>query len=106
MRSLHLGVAAAATAILAGCAPAPAPSQPTAISPAPTTASSLPATSSATTVTTPVPSEHGSLAHCLREHGVPDSAGSGVLGPPQGVDPGVWDQATKACSSLEPGPAS
>lgn len=106
MRSLPLGVAAAAAAILAGCAPAPAPSQPTAISPAPTTTSPLPATSPAPNVSTPAPSEHGSLAHCLHEHGVPDSAGSGVLGPPHDVDPGVWDQAKKACSSLEPGPAS
>ena len=92
MRRVALGVAAAAAAILSACAPAPTPSQPTVISPAPSS-------------TAPAPSEHGSLAHCLHEHGVPDSAGSGVLGPPQGVDPGVWDQARKACSPLEPGPA-
>jgi hypothetical protein len=93
MRSLVFGVAAAATAMLAGCTPAPSPSQPTAISPAPSTTSVAPA-------------EHGSLAQCLHEHGVPDSAGAAVLGPPPGVDPGIWDQARKACSPLEPGPAS
>lgn len=102
MRSLSFGVATAATAILAGCAPAPTPSQPTVISPAPST------TGLATTSSTasPAPGEHGSLAQCLHQHGVPDSAGPAVLGPPAGVDPGVWDQARKACSPLEPGPAS
>lgn len=86
-------VAAATAALVAGCAPSPAPSQPTAISPAPSTSSS----------TTP---EHGSLAHCLHEHGIPDSAGTAVLGPPPGVDPGTWDEAMKACSTLAPGPAA
>jgi hypothetical protein len=98
MRSTAFGVATAATAILAGCAPAPTPSQPTVISPAPST------TGLATTSV--APGEHGSLAQCLHQHGVPDSAGPAVLGPPAGVDPGVWDQARKACSPLEPGPAS
>ncbi|WP_445168521.1 hypothetical protein ACTXG7_03790 [Mycolicibacterium sp. Dal123E01] len=102
MRSLTFGAAAAATAVLAGCTPTPTPSQPTVISPAPSTTSqtSAPASSSV------IPSEHGSLAQCLHQHGVPDSAGSAVLGPPTGVDPGVWDQAKKACSQLEPGPAN
>lgn len=95
-----IGVAAAAAAMLAGCAPTPTPSQPTAISPAPSTTGVAPGTN------TVAPAEHGSLAHCLHEHGVPDSAGTAVLGPPSGVDPGVWDQAMKACSPLEPGPAS
>jgi hypothetical protein len=104
MRSLSFGVAAAATAILAGCAPAPTPSQPTVISPAPSTTNATPSTTSATTSVSP--GEHGSLAQCLHQHGVPDSAGPAVLGPPAGVDPGVWDQARKACSPLEPGPAS
>ena len=102
MRRLSFGVAAAATAILAGCAPTPTPSQPTVISPAPSTTSQ-------TQVSTPSsvgPSEHGSLAQCLHQHGVPDSAGTAVLGPPAGLDPGVWDQARKACSQLEPGPAN
>jgi hypothetical protein len=97
MRSPALGVAAAAAAMLVGCTPTPAPSQPTVISPARST------TSATTSV---IPSDHGSLAHCLHEHGVPDSAGSAVLGPPADVDPGVWDQARKACSPLEPGPAN
>ncbi len=109
MRSVALGVATAATALLAGCAPAPSPSQPTAISPAPSTTSPLQDTTSPNTpspsTTTPGSAEHGSLARCLHEHGVPDSAGTAVLGPPSGVDPGVWDRAMKACSSLEPGPA-
>ncbi|QEN16125.1 hypothetical protein ACRDU6_28565 [Mycolicibacterium sp. ELW1] len=104
MRRIALGVATAATALLAGCAPAPSPSQPTVISPAPSTTSPLPDTTSPTT-TAPGSAEHGSLARCLHEHGVPDSAGTAVLGPPSGVDPGVWDQAMKACSPLEPGPA-
>jgi len=102
MRRLAFGVAAAATAVLAGCTPTPTPSQPTVISPAPSTTSLATTTSTAS----PAPSEHGSLAQCLHQHGVPDSAGTAVLGPPTGVDPGVWDQAKKACSQLEPGPAS
>ena len=64
---------ATAVALLAGCAPAPSPSQPTAISPAPSTTSPLPDTSSPNTVspntTTPGSAEHGSLARCLHEHG-------------------------------------
>ncbi|NTY59349.1 hypothetical protein [Mycolicibacterium sphagni] len=105
MRSLSFGVATATTAILAGCAPAPTPSQPTVISPAPST-TGLATTSSTASPASPAPGEHGSLAQCLHQHGVPDSAGPAVLGPPAGVDPGVWDQARKACSPLEPGPAS
>jgi hypothetical protein len=101
MRSIAIGVAMAASAILAGCAPTPSPSQPTAISPAPNTAGTTPSTT-----TSAAPAEHGSLAQCLHQHGVPDSAGPAVLGPPAGVDPGVWDQARKACTPLEPGPAS
>ncbi|BBY57818.1 hypothetical protein [Mycolicibacterium sarraceniae] len=104
MRRLAFGVATATTAILAACAPAPTPSQPTVISPAPSTTGGTPTTTSATTSVNP--GEHGSLGQCLHEHGVPDSAGPAVLGPPAGVDPGVWDQARKACSPLEPGPAS
>ena len=104
MRALFLGVATAATAILAGCTPTPTPSQPTVISPAPGTTGLATTTPSSTA--TPMPSEHGSLAQCLHQHGVPDSAGPAVLGPPAGVDPGVWDQARKACMPLEPGPAS
>ncbi|TGD85851.1 hypothetical protein BayCH28_19320 [Mycolicibacterium sp. CH28] len=92
MRYLAFGVAAATAALIAGCAPSPTPSAPTAISPAPSTASVAP--------------EHGSLAHCLHEHGVPDSAGTAVLGPPPGVDPGIWNEAMKDCSTLAPGPAS
>jgi len=105
MRRLATGVATAATAVLAGCTPAPSPSQPTVISPAPGT-TGLATTSPSFAPPSVSPSEHGSLAQCLREHGVPDSAGPAVLGPPTGVDPGVWDQARKACSPLEPGPAS
>ena len=93
MRALVFGAAAAAV-LLAGCTSSPTPSgPPTTVSPAPTTASVAPA-------------EHGSLAHCLHEHGVPDFGGSVVLGPPAGVDQATWDQAMKACSALGPGPAS
>jgi hypothetical protein len=101
MRGPVFAVAAAIATMLAGCAPTPTPSQPTVISPAPGTPSV-----SAGVTSSDAPAQHGSLAQCLREHGVPDSAGAGVLGPPAGVDPGVWDQARKACSSLEPGPAN
>ena len=91
MRALILGTAAAAV-LLAGCTSSPTPlGPPTTISPAPTAA----------TVT---PAEHGSLATCLREHGVSETGGSVVLGPPAGVDPATWDKAMKACSTLAPGP--
>jgi len=54
----------------------------------------------------PSPSVHGTLADCLHAHGVPESAGpAAVLGPPDGVDQAVWDQAMTACSTLAPGPA-
>ena len=93
MRALVLGVAAAA-GLFAGCASSPTPSgPPTAISPAPT----------AVTVS---PAQHGSFAQCLHNHGVNDSGGSAVLGPPAGVDQATWDQAMKACSTLAPGPAN
>ncbi|MBB3601820.1 hypothetical protein FHT40_001453 [Mycolicibacterium sp. BK556] len=101
MRRLAIGVATAATAILAGCTPTPTPSQPSVISPAPSSTG----LATTTSTTSPASAEHGSLAQCLHQHGVPDSAGAAVLGPPAGVDPGVWDQARKACSTLEPGPA-
>lgn len=102
MRRLFIGAATVATAILAGCTPTPTPSQPTVISSVPSTTGLATTNSSAS----PAPSEHGSLAQCLHQHGVPDSAGAAVLGPPAGVDPGLWDQARKACTPLEPGPAS
>jgi len=55
---------------------------------------------------TPVtPAGHGSLAHCLSEHGVPAAPGPAV-GPPPGVDQNIWHSAMQACSSLAPGPAS
>ncbi|HTY28970.1 MAG TPA: hypothetical protein VMD51_12650 [Mycobacterium sp.] len=91
MRALVFGAAAAA-ALVAGCTSSPPPSgPPTTISPAPTTASVAPA-------------EHGSLAHCLQEHGVSEAGGSMVLGAPAGVDQKTWDDAIKACSTLAPGP--
>lgn len=50
---------------------------------------------------------HGSLADCLKAHGVTETGGSPVvLGPPAGVDPGTWDTAMKSCATLAPGPAS
>jgi hypothetical protein len=52
-----------------------------------------------------VPGAHGGLAECLHANGVPDSTGpAAVLGPPADVDPGVWDRAMTACSTLAPGP--
>lgn len=59
--------------------------------------------------TTPpaAPAEHGSLADCLKSHGVQDAGGPAVMmGPPAGVDQATWDQAMKACSALAPGPAA
>ncbi|MGI9124537.1 MAG: hypothetical protein ACR2JM_07270 [Mycobacterium sp.] len=56
----------------------------------------------------PAPSvaSHGSLAECLKSHGVEESGGTpAVLGPPAGVDAGTWNEAMKACSTLAPGPA-
>jgi hypothetical protein len=51
------------------------------------------------------PGAHGGLAECLLAIGVPDSTGpAAVLGPPADVDPGVWDRAMTACSTLAPGP--
>jgi hypothetical protein len=52
-----------------------------------------------------VPTGHGTLAHCLSEHGVP-SAPAPAMGPPAGVDQGTWHRAMQACSSLAPGPAN
>jgi hypothetical protein len=53
------------------------------------------------------PATHGSLAECLHEHGIPGSSEpAAVLGPPNGIDQAVWDQAMTACSTLAPGPAS
>jgi hypothetical protein len=56
---------------------------------------------SATTTTTSG-SAHGSWAHCLAEHGVPNPP----LGPaaPAGVDPQTWAKAKEACADKAPGP--
>lgn len=51
------------------------------------------------------PAAHGGLAECLHAHGIPDTATPAVLGPPEGVDPAVWQEAMHACSTLAPGPA-
>lgn len=50
------------------------------------------------------PAEHGTYAHCLSEHGVL-MAPVPVAGPPSGVDEQTRQQATKACSTLAPGPS-
>jgi hypothetical protein len=55
--------------------------------------------------TSVTPAGHGSLAHCLSEHGVPAAPGP-AAGPPPGVDESTWRSAMQACSSLAPGPAS
>jgi len=56
----------------------------------------------------PEPStEHGSLAECLKTHGVADAGGpAAALGPPAGVDQAAWQAAMRACSALAPGPAA
>lgn len=85
MRVSLLAAGLAAVAILAGCS------------------SSSPAEQS-TTEESVAPTGHGSLAQCLREHGVPAAPGP-VAGPPPGVDPDAWNEAMQTCSSLAPGPA-
>ena len=84
MRALTPLALVTAAALLGGCSSKSAPPQP------PTTAPAAP----------------GTLAECLHTHGIPESAGpAAVLGPPDGVDPAIWDQAMKACSAFAPGPA-
>jgi hypothetical protein len=54
----------------------------------------------------PSTSSHGTFADCLHAHGVPETAGpAAVLGPPDGVDQAVWNQAMTACAQMAPGPA-
>lgn len=84
MRAYRLAVGLAAAALLAGCSADPPAEQPS--------------------TTSEAPSGHGSLAQCLREHGVPAAPGP-AAGPPPGVDPDSWHQAMQACASLAPGPA-
>jgi hypothetical protein len=84
MRAIPLVVGIAAAGLLAACS-----------------TESPPAQQSPTSV---VPTGHGTLAQCLSEHGVPSAPGPAV-GPPPGVEPGTWQQAMQACSSLGPGPA-
>jgi len=87
MRHLTAAVVASAALALSGCS----------------SASNEPDTSTPSSA----PAEHGSLAECLKSHGVTESGGTpAVLGPPAGVDPGTWDEAMKACSTLAPGPAT
>ena len=53
------------------------------------------------------PTGHGSLAECLKSHGVQDAGGpAAVLGPPAGVNQADWDKAMQSCSSFAPGPAN
>ncbi len=84
MRAMRLAVAIVAAGLLAACS-----------------TDTPPAEQSPTSV---APTGHGTLAQCLGEHGVPSAPGPAV-GPPPGVDPGTWQQAMQACSSLAPGPA-
>ncbi len=78
----------AAGLLLAGCSSKPS---------APGTPDSSPTPSA--------PAAHGGFADCLKNHGVTDAGGPAVvLGPPADVDPGTWDSAMQACSSLAPGP--
>ena len=86
MRLWWLAACVAAAGILAGCSSDP------------------PAEESPTSESSVAPTGHGSLAQCLRDHGVPAAPGPGI-GPPPGVDPGAWDEAMQSCASLAPGPA-
>jgi hypothetical protein len=52
-----------------------------------------------------LPAEHGLFAKCMQDNGVPAARGL-PLGPPPGVDPGVWQKALQVCSALAPGPAA
>lgn len=85
MRSAWLAAAIAAAGIVAGCSSSPPAEQPV--------------------TQEPQPAGHGSLAHCLNEHGVPAAPGPGGAAPP-GVAEQTWKDAMSACSSLAPGPAS
>jgi hypothetical protein len=84
MRARSLAAGVAAVGLFAACS---------------TSTPDQPATS-----TSVAPTGHGTLAHCLSEHGVPTAPGPAV-GPPPGVDPATWQHAMQACSSLAPGPA-
>ncbi|GAA1696280.1 hypothetical protein MMUR_62440 [Mycolicibacterium murale] len=85
MRIVRLaGCALAVMAVSTACTTSTEPQAPAPTSAAPTT-------------------EHGSYAQCLAEHGI---EGATPLGPPPGVDPAVWDEATAACADHAPGPAS
>lgn len=87
-----LAVPVAGTLLIAGCS-----SKPGSDTPKTTESTSAPAK----------PTEHGSLAECLRGQGVADVGGpAAVLGPPAGVDQATWDKAMQACSSMAPGPGA
>lgn len=86
MRLTWLAAGVAAAGILAGC-------------------SSNPPADQKPTSTSDTPTGHGSLAHCLSEHGVPAAPGP-AAGPPPGVPEQTWKDAMAACSSLAPGPAN
>jgi hypothetical protein len=85
MRRRNSAAVVAAAFVLAACSSNQAPSEPSSTEPA---------------------ASHGSLAECLKTHGVDESSGpAAVLGPPAGVDPATWEAAMQACSTLAPGPA-
>jgi hypothetical protein len=77
------------------------------------------------TTTSAPPQSHGIYEQCLTQHGVPSPAAGpppgpglepqgplpgpvastpGTLPPPPGVDQQTWDNAQKACASLQPSP--
>jgi hypothetical protein len=84
MRRVRLAAVLAAAVIVAGCSSNEAPSK-------------------ESSTQSPAPSEHGSYASCLHEHGVSAPPGP-VAGPPPGTDEATWHKATQACASLAPGP--
>jgi hypothetical protein len=83
MTRLAMAAMIAAALMVGGCSSESAPSKPS-VTDTPSTA-------------------HGSLADCLRDHGI-DEPATAVLGPPAGVDQAIWDQAMSMCSTLAPGP--
>jgi hypothetical protein len=85
MRIAWWAAGVAAAGLIAGCSSNPPAEQPIS--------------------TSTTPAEHGSLAHCLSEHGIPAAPGP-TAGPPPGVSDQTWHEAMQACSSLAPGPAN
>ncbi|MGD9622936.1 MAG: hypothetical protein AB7G47_22660 [Mycolicibacterium sp.] len=105
MRRWALAVVLTAITAAVACSPSnERPSEKTTTTERPQeTTTTTPDTTQPTTTPAETGTGHGSLANCLREHGVPPAPGP-TTGLPPGVDPAVWQQALAECSSLVPGP--